>query len=267
MKRRKLYVLLLTLYSIVLVGFFINWGTYDLVIQRVFYLFGPITAIIFGLKTLQNLGHQGKRARVLRYMLIALGLWLGGEILTLSMTWQGISPYPSLSDALFILGYIAFSMGVFLEAKLYSLNYKTLNRSTIIFISSLFAVIVGIVGYFSVIGYKPEENWLVNLTTLSWSIGDVVMGGLGLLLLVMVRQYKSGIANKAWLWFMAATLVNCFTDIAYNLSPQVVFEGSILTIIFDALWVGAYFLFAGYFAEIYLDIQWLKSKMVPIKTN
>ncbi|OGG08946.1 hypothetical protein A2154_03680 [Candidatus Gottesmanbacteria bacterium RBG_16_43_7] len=265
MKKFRFSLLLLLIYTLILVGFFINRGEQQVVINKIIYLLGPIISLVAGGITLHRLGWQGKRATVIKYIMMALGLWFLGEMVTMFMILMGKEPYPSLADVFFLIGYGVFSFAVVSEAKLFELNWNRLDRFLLIILCIVFALIVGIVGYISVIGYKPSESLLSNLTTVSWSIGDIIMGGLGLVLLAMMWQYKNSIAKNAWVWFMAATMVNLFADTIYNLNPEAISNGSILTIILDSFWVGAYLLFAGYFLEIYKDIQWAQSKVSDSK--
>ncbi len=102
---------------------------------------------------------------------------------------------------------------------------------------------------------------LVNMATLSWSVGDLIMGGLGLILLVMVWNYKNGLVRREWIWFMCAVLVNLVADTTYNLSPQATASGSLMTVFLNSMWVSAYFLFTGYFLQMRRELERLQTKL------
>ncbi|HCI05357.1 MAG: hypothetical protein UX26_C0027G0005 [Parcubacteria group bacterium GW2011_GWC1_45_9] len=251
---------LLLIYLGLVASFVINWGEFDVAIQKLFYLIAPLTSIVAGILTLNLLGWQGKRSSVLKWVLAALGLWLLGELTTLYLTWKGESPYPSLADLFFLTGYVVFIKSVLLEAKLFDLQWKKLSPFLLTMIAAVFILVTAILGYIAVGAYSPEESLLVNLTTISWSIGDLIMGGMGLMLLAMAWQYRKGLVKKAWQLFMFATLINLVADTIYNLNPEAIYDGSTLTTVLDSMWVAAYFLMAGYFLEIRHEVQKLQLK-------
>jgi hypothetical protein len=241
---------LIFIFVAMVITYIIDWGEQDVVIQKLVYLIGPTTALVAGAMTLAKIGWQGKRANVVKNVIAALTLWLLAEIVTLYMVWMKIETYPSVADALFLLGYIMFSAAVVSEAKLFDLNWTKLDHKVLAYLGTMFAFMVGLVGYISVLGYNPTESLLASLTTLSWSVGDLIMGGLGLILLAMVWKYRQGTVKRGWLYFMIATLINLIADTIYNLYPNALAEGSALTIVLDAMWTSGYFLMASYFLEI-----------------
>ncbi len=253
------WVLLLIYFGLVTV-FLVNWGEFDGTVQKLFYLVAPLVSIVAGMLTLNLLGWQGKRASVLKWVLVALGLWFFGELTTLYMIWKGVSPYPSLADVLFLAGYAVFIRSVALEAKLFDLQWRKLKPSLLATLAIAFILVTAMLSYIAVKAYSPEESLLVNLTTISWSIGDLIMGGMGLMLLAMVWQYRKGAVKWAWLWFMLATVINLIADTIYNLNPEAIFDGSTLTTVLDIMWVGAYFMMAGYFLETRREVEKLQLK-------
>jgi hypothetical protein len=249
---------------IILIGLFsVNWGEFDVLIQKILYLIAPITALASGWLTLLRMGWQGKRATILKHVIMALGFWLVAEVLTLYATWKGFEQYPSISDVCFWIGYILFSVAIIQEAKLFNFHVGKINKIVLLFLVVLYGCIIAIVGYFGiVIAYKPDETWLVNAATISWSIGDLINGGLGMVLLAMAVQYHEGIVKRSWVWFVGATIINLLADTIYNMYPNALTDGSLLTLILDFMWVGGYFLYAGYFLEIRRNIYQIQKKVI-----
>jgi hypothetical protein len=262
MRKMHFVWVLVLIFVAVTVTFFVNWGEYDVVIQKVFYLIGPITALVAGGMAIKKMGSRGKRANVLKSVILALGLWLVAEIVTLYMVYTGNEPYPSMADVLFLAGYAAFSIAVVWEVKLFGFKLRNMNRKIAVGLGIIFLITLTLVGYIAVKGFRPEESLLSNVTTLSWSMGDVVMGGLGLVLLGMAWEFRQGTVKKEWLWFMAATLINLVADMIYNLYPEALADGSMLTIVLDVMWQSGYFLMAGYFLEIRREVTRLQGKLI-----
>ncbi len=268
MKKTNFKWLLGLVYFGLILVFLIFQGEENLVINLTFYLIAPLTSLAAGIITLRRLGWVGKRAMVLKFLLAALALWFLGEFMTLYYAWKGVSPYPSLGDVFFIAGYALFSTAVIFEARLFNLNLKKINPRLLSALGIILALLVILVSYFGVIGYKQEESLLVNLTTLSWSVGDLVMGGLGLILLAMVWEYRGGSVKREWLWFICAVFVTLLpADIIYNLNPEAINSGSSLNLFLNSMWVGAYFLFAGYFLEMNDELKRIQTKNKDLGKN
>jgi hypothetical protein len=250
----------------VLIGIFaVNWGEFDVLIQKTVYLIAPLTALTSGFFTLRRMGWSGKRAAIIKFVISALVFWFIAEVITLYMTWKNIEPYPSIADVCYWIGYLLFSAAVILEARLFHFQFSKLNKKVLFFLGILFLCIIGVVGFFGIyIGYKPEESLLVNLATISWSIGDLLNGGLALILLALAWEYRDGQVKQAWLWFMGATAVNLIADTLYNMNPSAITNGTLLTLFLDSLWVSGYFLYAGYFLETYRNVDRMQKRTLLI---
>jgi hypothetical protein len=260
MKKISFIPMLIFIFLSIASAFFINLGTKDVVTQKTVYLIGPIIAIIAGLMSLRKMGWKGKRPSVIINVIIALCLWFIAECITLYMIFVGVEPYPSLSDLFFLVGYVFFSRAVYLEARLFDLNIKKLNKRVSLLLGLAFVFVVGIVISMAIKGFRPEDSLLANLTTISWSMGDLIMGGLSIALLAMVWTYRTGTVKKEWLWFISATTINLIADSIYNLNPNAISDGSLWTVVLDLMWVSGYLLMAGYFLEIRKGIIKIQSK-------
>jgi len=238
------------LYSGLITIFLFFRGAEYVFFNQLLYLIAPLTALLAGFITISRLGWQGKRADVLKHILLALSSWFLGELSLLYFIWKGIETSPSIADTFFIAGYIIFCRAILLKTRLYDLHWKTINPRLLAALFSLFILVVGLVSYIGARGYNPGESMLVNLTTFSWSVGDLVMGGLGLILLALLWQYREGSVKQAWMWFLGAVITNLIADTIYNLNPEVIVDGSWANWFLNMLWVGAYLMFAGYFLEI-----------------
>jgi len=254
--------LLLIIYALIIALFLVDWGQVDVQVGKLVYLLGPLTALVAGGFTLKQIGLEGPRAFVLKIIIAALGLWLLGEAVTLYYSIIQIEPYPSIIDVFFLTGYVTFSLAVLFEIRLFKLDLRKLDSSVRLLLAGSFLVLFGIVVYFGIMSYSPEESFIINFVTLSWSLGDLLMGGLGLVLLAMVWEYRKGAVKSIWLWFVFAAFTNLVADIIYNINPEAVFEGSSLTTFLDVMWVGAYVLFAGYFMQLLKETKKIEAKLL-----
>lgn len=230
--------------------FIVYHGKANVVNNDIAYLIAPFTAVVAGCIVLCRLGWQGKRALVVRDMLIGSMLWFFGEVVLLLLAWRGMDASPSLADLLFFIGYFFFGRAVIWEAELFAIQWKKLNFHLLASLVTAFAAIAGVVTYMGAKGYDRDASILTNVAVLSWSVGDLIVGALALVLLVMVWEYRSGTVRREWMWFMGALLLHLVADTAYSLSPAVIVDGSWLNTLLNVLWIGGYFCIAGYFLEL-----------------
>ena len=237
----------------------------NIVIRHIVYLLGPIIAVVAGIITMRSFGWRGRRATIVASVLVGVGLWLVGETATLYFVWKGVDTYPTIADFFFVSGYIFYTLAVILKIKLFGLHWKKVSLKRLLILGIFFLLITIVVGYMALLGYDPEGGFLVNFTVFSWSLGDLVAGGLSLILLAMIWEYKDGLVRIGWLWFMGAILANLVADAVYSLNPGVILEGSWTSIILNSVWIAGYCMFAGYFLEVHREIQRIENKFPNIK--
>lgn len=252
------------LFSGVTAIFIVYHGKENVVNNDISYLIAPFTAVVAGCIALCRLGWQGKRALVVRDILIGSTLWFFGEVVLLILAWRGMDASPSLADILFCIGYLFFGRAVILEADLFEVHWKKLNFHVLAFLVTVFAGIAGVVGYIGAKGYDGDASILTNIATLSWSVGDLIVGGLSLVLLVMVWEYRCGTVRREWMWFMGALLLHLVADTAYSLSPAVIVDGSWMNTFLNVLWIGGYFCIAGYFLEMEGELRRFRSEKLCV---
>jgi hypothetical protein len=219
------------------------------------YLVGPITALAAGIITLKYFGFSGKGATIIKFVILGLTMWFFGDLISLYNTWAGITAYPTFSDLFYILGYLSFFISVLLSAQLYSFRLSEIKFVSKISLLILFLMATAAVTYTAVIGYDANVNLIYNLSIISWSVGDLLMFTTSMILLSMVWQYKDGLVKNVWLWFIGASIMNFSADIIYNYNSAAVVNGSLINSFLNCMWIGAYFLFAGYFIEIYYQTK------------
>lgn len=261
MKRSVFYAFLSASLLGLGIVFFIDWGQWDVVIQKIAYLIGPGISLFFGFQAFQSVGGKGKRSTVILHVISALALWFVAECVLLIMIYFKQESYPSFSDVLFILGYVAFSRAIYLEAKLFDFRVRHLRTSMKMVLGIIALVIVSVVGVMAIRGYRAEESFLANITTLSWSMGDLIMGLMTITLLAMSWEYRRGVIRREWLWFIAATGINFIADILYNLNPGAIADGSWMTTMLDLMWEGGYLLMTAYFFEFTANIRRVQEKL------
>ncbi len=120
----------LTAVYVVIVLLFIHFrGDEHLTLINIIYMSAPAIAILGGIFTLRRLGWNGKRAQILKIMLLALVSWFVAESISLYLTWKGDQPYPSLADVFFLSGYGLFSIAVIQEVRLFGLHWEKMSAS------------------------------------------------------------------------------------------------------------------------------------------
>lgn len=175
--------------------------------------------------------------------------------------WEGLDFYPTITDLAFISGYGLFIIAVILKIKLFGLDFKKVNYKVLTFASLVFVLIAGVVGYSGFLGYDSESSFLANFSTFSWSLGDLVSGGLAILLLMMAWECQGGAVRMGWLWFIGAISLNLVADTIYSLNPDIILEGSWTSITLNIVWIAGYFMFAGYFFEQKVELERLRNKI------
>lgn len=265
MKKFDFKIFLVLVFILVTTFFLIFSSEENIVIRHIVYLLGPITAVVAGLIAMKSLGWNGRRATIVASILVGVGLWLLGETATLYFVWKGIDTYPTIADFFFVSGYVFYTLAVVLKIKLFGLHWGKVNTIRWFVLGVSFILITLVVVYMTVLGYDPEGSFLANFTGFSWSLGDLVAGGLSLVLLAMIWEYKDGSVRIGWLWFMGAIFANLVADAVYSLNPGVILEGSWTSIILNSVWIAGYCMFAGYFLEVIREIKKIENKIPNIK--
>lgn len=253
------------LYAGVSALFLIYNGVENVVSNDVYYLIAPFTAVTAGFIALFHIGWGGKRAMVIRDVLTGSMLWFIAEVILLVLAWKDMESYPSLADTFFLVGYFFFARAIIRESKLFEVQWKKLHFQLVAVLMALFAGITGLVTYVGARGYDSGESILVNFTTISWSLGDLIVGGLALVLLAMAWEYRNGTVRREWLWFIGAIFAHLIADTVYSFNPEVIVDGSWLNTFLNILWMGGYFLFAGYFLEIDREMRRIRMTLLPRK--
>ena len=261
MKKINFKIFLFLIFILTTILFLIFSGEENVVIRLTIYLIGPITAVVSGIVAMKSFGWKGKSASIAMFILVGVWLWLLGEIATLYFVWKGVDTYPTIADFFFISGYIFYTLAVVFKIKLFGLLLKKINIKKLVILGILFLISALLSGYMALLGYDPEGGFLVNFVSFSWVLGDLVAGGLSLILLAMAWEYRGGLVRIGWVWFLGALIANLVADSVYSLNPKVIAEGSTLSILLDILWTAGYCMFAGYFLERYKGIKELKNKI------
>lgn len=251
---------LAALYVLMVIFFLMHTGVENLLISNIVYQIAPLTAFFTGVITLRHLGWSGKRAAVLKWSVAALFAWVLAELTTVYFSWKAIPLSPSIIDAFFLSGYVLFSGAVLREAKLFDVKLNKLSSRLLLSLVGVFVLLSGVVGYSAAISYRIEDGLLSHLAVVSWSIGDLIMGGLALLLLAMVWEHREGAVRRGWLWFIMATLANLIPDIIFMITPAAIEDGSLLSVLLNSFWVGGYFLFTAYFLEMDIELKRIRAK-------
>ena len=264
MKNINFKIFLFLIFIITTTLFLIFSGEENVVIRLVIYLIGPITAVVSGMVAMKSFGWSGKKAAIATSVLVGVGLWLLGEIATLYFVWKGVDTYPTIADFFFISGYVFYTLAVVLKIKLFGLVLNKIDIKKLVTLGILFLITALLSGYMALLGYDPEGGFLVYFVSFSWVLGDLVAGGLSLILLAMAWEYRGGLVRIEWLWFLGALFANLVADSVYSLNPRIIAEGSVLSILLDIVWIAGYCMFAGYFLERYKNTKELKNKIPNI---
>jgi hypothetical protein len=257
----KTKLLLAALYIVGIAIFFTHQTEEAYISNSLVYLSGPIAAFVAGFFVLRRTGWTGKRSVTLQWVWFSAILWMLAEFVYSYLMYQGSELYPSLADVLFLLGYIGFAIALVSELRLFNLKLSNIPTSRLSFLALVFAAALSFFTYIAINSYDESVGWFVNLVTLGWSIGDIITGGLALLLLGLIWDYQGGTVRYEWLWILLGLAANFAADTVYSLNPEIVTSVSFTGTVLNAIWYLGYFFFAAYFVQIYEGVTRFQNKI------
>jgi hypothetical protein len=243
--------------------FFATYSSDEYYVTNAFiYLFGPLSAAIVGLFVLNSVGWSGKKMRTVRWMWYGLVSWLVAEITYFYLLYKGLELYPSLADLFFIFGYVGFTVAVLYELQLFKLRVSNISNKRLVSIAALFVLVLGFYGFIAIQGWNTDVAVWVNLVTMSWSIGDIIVGGLTLLLLCLMWDYADGMVSREWIWIILAFTANFIPDTLYTLDPDRINTPVLVVAVMNILWFMGYFFFISYFLQVRQAVQKIQQKII-----
>lgn len=243
----------------------IRWGANDQLAFRLLYLIAPAVAFGSSVYVVNKFGGAGQRKKVLLSFSVALGLWLCAEVYDVYKYIAVIESFPSITDYFFWAGYAVFAYGLLKEIQVFGIQLSQLSNIVHRAVWLGLMILYGSITYITLhFGYDPSVSWIINASVFSWSIGDMIMGTMAVLLFVMIQNYKTAIVRRQWYWFILATSINLLTDTLYNVFPSAASDGTVLSRILNIVWMSAYFCYAAYFWEILSGITQLTNKHLSL---
>jgi hypothetical protein len=143
---------------------------------------------------------------------IAAGLigWTFGETIWLAYESVGESPFPSIADVFYILGYFAFAIALLLNIRTIRLKFKPQMLAAWIVCSAIsFVVIV----FLAILPLFQGPLGLDTAVSLVYPLGDLVII---VLALIIVLKFRSGEIAKPWVLLVLGFIIEAVGDIWFE---------------------------------------------------
>ncbi len=186
---------------------------------RVVYVAAPAIAFVSGVYAVLAYGTDNRYGRALGWVTAGFAAWLAAEILFIVLEVSGLSPFPSVADVLFLLGYPLVLIGLYDLMKLGEIEW-TLERKVMAgIIGILLSVLVAYFGIYKV--YDPELPLLDNALGMGYGVADLVLILAALIVAVTALDMKEGALYTCWMIFTIGLAITLGADIFYAIfSPQ-----------------------------------------------
>lgn len=243
-------------------------GNLNQTFKIILYLIPPLLAVLGGYYALGSYGIKGPKGTSL--LLISSGLlaWFIGEILfDYYEFFTATTPYPSLADIFYIIGYPLILGGIFYELKKSGVSLSKISKPMLFCLGLIALLLTVIVLYFGVYSaYKPESPLLNNAFVISYGVGDLIILLATLAILLLVWEYKGGKLSLPWIYIFFGFASTLLADILFAIYTSQYDEGSYLIVnILDNFWILGYYLIGfGLFKSGFLIDQVKKKAALKV---
>ncbi|MFH0891148.1 MAG: hypothetical protein V1867_00040 [Candidatus Falkowbacteria bacterium] len=234
----------------------INDGDLSARAETISYLLPPLIAVVCGAFLLRFFDPRHGRGLSLSLIVLGLAGWLLGEVLWALFGIFDINQTPSVADLFFIIAYPLMAVGFFMEIKRGHIEWtvkKVLILLPLLAIGFYFIIVYGIIG-----AYDAEVSIFENMINAFYGVGDMILGLLVAIILMIIWEYRGGKIFFPWLYIFMGVLLTLIPDILYVVYFDAYMEGLSPYRYLDLAWGLSYLFFAyGFFAlsELVKDIQ------------
>jgi hypothetical protein len=245
-----------------LVFYFSDFGAaYNAALRSLVYVLAPVLSLIFCLLAIKANGYKNPHGRALVFFFAAILCWGIGEFLWSYYDFVlGIDPFPTIADLFYVIAYPFFFLGFIQEFGFRDLKFAKMDKVLLFFTALIF--LFAFVGefYFGVyLAYSGEASLYENIFSIAYGVGDLIIIGTALLLILVVWEFRHGKVFIPWALFFLALVMVLLADIYFSIYEDF-YENKIFPYfqIADSLWILSYIFFASAFfsfREIILDVQ------------
>jgi len=217
MQKRKLFLislLCLLVVDVFVYLFQIGGQSHDL-LRNILFLLGQLVTITGGIYVIREYGLNNPTGKTAAFLTGGFLLWaLGSLTYVINTFFLGIDQYPSLADVFIIAGYFFYMGGLLLEVNKRHVSFKSPYKVAVLIAGFIIGVVTFYFGFYLAI--DPGAPWLVNLVSLGYGIGDVVLLMTLLIVLMMALEYKGGRLFLPWVLIFLGMLVILIADILFT---------------------------------------------------
>jgi hypothetical protein len=248
MNNNKITIIFLSLiYISALAIYWLGLGFSIIPLREGIYLSTSLIAVIAGTAAIRSYGLNGPRILTLVFLTAGITYWFVGD--TLFDYYQyvlHIDPFPSAADIFYTLAYPLLFLGLISEARIFQINWRKLNKSTIFLFVIASVCLAAMVFYFGMYrAYNPQESLFANVIAMGYGGGDLLLIMANMLILILVWEFRGGSLTRVWVALFISFIFTLVADVLYAIytgeyESQVWFYKSLL----DTLWMSGYLLFA-----------------------
>jgi hypothetical protein len=240
MNKQKLLIIF-GIYLLITIPFYVfdlGGSNHDL-ITNILYLIPPLVATVLGFLAARAYGFSTPKGKALLLLAFGFFFWFIGEVLyfVLDLILEQ-SPFPSLADVYYIIGYPLLFIGLVMKAKVSPIKW-TKQKTIIMLIYSL--ILDPIVLYFGVFKvYDSSVGIVQNFTSIFYGVGDLILLATSLAVLLKIIEYKQGKLFLPWLLILIGFFLTLIADILFTQFFTEYNEDNLFFRNMDLLWILSY---------------------------
>jgi hypothetical protein len=213
--------------------------------QYFFYIISPFCAVFGGLYALSQYTVKNKKGLAIFFITLGLVCFLIGDIIWMIYDYfLNISPFPSIADVFYLLAYPFFLIGIIKYIKIIQFEFQ--SSCKILF--TILAVSLGILCLFfmNFIYFDTDAVLIAKIFFILKAIGNTLLLLSGLVVVLIVMEFKQGKLYLPWMIFLIAIVLNLLGDILNTFFEKQYFNQDVFYYaITDLIWIASYYLF-GY---------------------
>ncbi len=221
--------------------------------QAAVYVFAPCTAAVAGMFATRQYRLRSAQGQALAVLALGVSGWCVGEVLwTYYDQVAQIDPYPSIADLFYLVGYVLFGVGIFLEIRfLRSIGKQRFPEQQFVLLGIIAALLTCIALYFGVfLAIKPEYSLFENSVVMFYGLADVAIVVFGLMIGLITWEMRGGKLSKPWWWFLIGMTCVFVADILFAMYTEPYEAGQYIYIaLLDSLWIFSYIAIAYAFVQ------------------
>ena len=251
---------LIILFCIILANY--TFGPSNFV-NNCLFLLTPVIAVLFGIYALGTYRLSNDHGKVMSLLTTGIMFWLIGESIffLFQFTWH-ISPYPSIADVFYLIGYPLIFIGLTKEVLIHKVDLRNFNKLYMTLIVLLLTVLAIIVSYFGIYrSYSADDSFLGNAISIAYGVGDLILIAPGLFVLKMALDYRGGKLYNSWILVLFALLCMLSGDVLFAIFSDQYTDLIWPYTLIDIAYVLSYLLFGYSFFYTATTIKDLHSKL------